>query len=222
MGILGIDNRTENWKTARTFAPFFEDANLRLKLAGRLGEPSGTPPSDISMELFWKGMRDFHHPNGRKGMDVADFARRYDWLFGPEGNIDLRNAIKSLKHLDGLPFKCLQDHNYVAKRPYRILCNNLFYPEIDVVLESPGFLYIGEAKSESVFSTDAPYVLVHQLIREYVMASVLLDYIGSVKKVVPFVVWDMTPEDSLPVQVSFMKQYGLKLLQWSDIKALSS
>ena len=86
MGILGIENRTENWKTAFNFAPFIEDANLRLKLAGRLGEPSGTPPSDISMELFWKGMRDFHHPNGRKGMDVADFVRRYDWLFGyPKG-----------------------------------------------------------------------------------------------------------------------------------------
>ena len=133
------------------------------------------------MELFWRGMRDFHHPNGLKGMDVADFALRYDRLFGPEGNTDLRNAIRSFKHLDGLPFKCLQDHNYVAKGHIRILCNNLFYPEIDVVLESPGFLYIGEAKYESGFSTDAPYLLVHQLVREYVMASVLLDRIGSVK-----------------------------------------
>ena len=222
MGILGIDNRTENWKTAHTFAPFFEDANLRLKLAGRLGEPSRTPPSDISMELFWKGMRDFHHPNGRNGMDVADFALRYDRLFGPEGNTDLRNAIKSFKHLYGSQFECLQGHNYVAKDHTRVLCNNLFYPEIDVVLESPSFLYIGEAKCESGFSTDAPYVLVHQLIREYVMASVLLDRIGLVKKVVPFVVWDKTPEQRMPVQVQFMKQYGLKLLQWSEIEALCS
>ena len=83
-------------------------------------------------------------------------------------------------------------------------------------------MYIGEAKCESGFSTDAPYVLVHQLIREYVMASVLLDRIGLVKKVVPFVVWDKTPEQRMPVQVQFMKQYGLKLLQWSEIEALCS
>ena len=63
MGILGIDNRTENWKTAHTFAPFFEDANLRLKLVP--GETcqslSRNAPTfhraTSSMELFWKGMR---------------------------------------------------------------------------------------------------------------------------------------------------------------------
>ena len=60
MGILEIKNRTENWKTARTFAPFFADENLRLKLAHKLGEPEGTNPQDVKLELFWKGDAGLH------------------------------------------------------------------------------------------------------------------------------------------------------------------
>ena len=32
MAILGIYNRTENWKTAYEFAPFFRDGNACAKL----------------------------------------------------------------------------------------------------------------------------------------------------------------------------------------------
>ena len=59
MGILGIKNRTENWKTAQTFAPFFSDENLRLGLVRKLGEPLETEPDDVQLELFWKGIRDY-------------------------------------------------------------------------------------------------------------------------------------------------------------------
>ena len=34
MGILGIPNRTENWKTARYFSPFFRDKDARLSQTG--------------------------------------------------------------------------------------------------------------------------------------------------------------------------------------------
>lgn len=30
MGILGINNRTENWKTAQYFTQFFDDGNAGL------------------------------------------------------------------------------------------------------------------------------------------------------------------------------------------------
>ena len=56
-----IENRTENWKTAREFAPLFRDCNLRLELAKKLGEPNGTQPDQVRLELFWKGMRDYLH-----------------------------------------------------------------------------------------------------------------------------------------------------------------
>ena len=36
MGILGITNRTENWKTAKSFAPFFKNKCARVALAHRL------------------------------------------------------------------------------------------------------------------------------------------------------------------------------------------
>ena len=67
MGILGIKNRTENWKTARTFAPFFDDAELRLALVKRLGAPSETKPEDIQLELFpdlQSKIRDFRSDDG--------------------------------------------------------------------------------------------------------------------------------------------------------------
>ena len=63
-GILGINNRTENWKTARYFAPFFANEEARLRLATRLGAPDGTKAGDVRIELFWYGMRDWVHCNG--------------------------------------------------------------------------------------------------------------------------------------------------------------
>ena len=57
MGILGITNRTENWKTAESFAPFFECDSARTRLAKRLLEPLGksheVQPRTVKIELFW-------------------------------------------------------------------------------------------------------------------------------------------------------------------------
>ena len=41
---------------------------------------------------------------------------------------------------------------------------------IDIVLETTDRLFIGEAKLESTLGSDSDHVLVHQLIRQYVMA----------------------------------------------------
>ena len=58
MTILGITNRTENWKTAQYFAPLFGANSVRL---ARLLLGSGTTlePGDVSLELFWRGVRDY-------------------------------------------------------------------------------------------------------------------------------------------------------------------
>ena len=53
MGILGIENRTENWKSAQLLR-----ARSEAGLARRLGEPDVTPADDIRIELFWYGVRD--------------------------------------------------------------------------------------------------------------------------------------------------------------------
>ena len=55
------------------------------------------------------------------------------------------------------------------------LRDNLINTEVDVVLESPDSLFIGEVKDVSDFGADSRYVLVHQLIRQYVTATILIE-----------------------------------------------
>ena len=67
MAILGITNRTENWKTARYFAPLFEHRSVRLarRLLTEEEERATLQPGDVRLELFWYGMRDYFHRAGK-------------------------------------------------------------------------------------------------------------------------------------------------------------
>ena len=58
MGILGITNRTEDWKTARSFAPFFTDdcrshPTCQSAYSNRL-ERLTRFKGHCKIELFWK------------------------------------------------------------------------------------------------------------------------------------------------------------------------
>ena len=64
MTILGIENRTENWKTAVYFSPLFDGKGGRL--IERLGESPMPQLDDVRLELFWKGMRDLLFQYGVK------------------------------------------------------------------------------------------------------------------------------------------------------------
>ena len=169
MGILGIHNRTENWKTAQTFAPYFESADLRKELAGCLGEPYATSGDEIKLELFWKGVRDCLNPlkpkDAKEGWDEnhrETFRRAFEKRFG-----QLRELVEGD---EGLTLR--NKHNYSFEEDTAgKLYTNLHNTEIDIVLETPRRLYIGEAKSEMSFGADGSLVLVHQLIRQYVAAS---------------------------------------------------
>ena len=57
MGILGIPNRTENWKTADSFVPLSAEARVRL-VDRLLDTPTELQPGTVRMELFWRGLRD--------------------------------------------------------------------------------------------------------------------------------------------------------------------
>ena len=210
-----IENRTENWKTALYFSPMFRDSNLRLALAKRLGEPQGTQPDDVHLELYWKGMRDYLHQNGGKTKsDNIDFAERYKCLFP-----NLHQEIEDFGRLNKL-----KDLNYDVSMKDSIinLGNNLANTEIDIVLESPSRLFIGEAKHEMDFSSDGSLVLVHQLIRQYVMAKILICRLESNKEVIPFVVGDDAEKLKRRRQIGFMVHQGwLKeenILEWDDVK----
>lgn len=218
MSILCITNRTENWKTARYFSPLFTDESLRQKFAERLSKPYGISPSQVSLELFWKGIRDYlHNADGEKEEHFSRFAESYSCLFP-----DLRERIKGFSQ-----FRSLNDCNYDPSTREReiSLGNNLANTEIDIVLESPECLFIGEAKGEMSFNTDGKRVLVHQLIRQYVMASLLIHRLGADRKVIPFVIGDRVERLKRTRQVGFMIEQGwLKdenVLSWNHLGKLT-
>ena len=230
MPILGIENRTENWKTALYFSPFFTYDLSRLRLAERLGEPDSTQPGAVQIELYWHGMRDYldqtkKAERGSNEQRYPNFAKLYGELFP-----DLREQIEEFRS-DKLALEIKKKWNYDVSSDGAVdkLGSNLVHTEIDIVLESPKHLFIGEAKHQSGLGASGDYVLVHQLIRQYVMAKILVDlrYEGKEKpKVVPFIVGDKCRLDSIgnSGQVQFMRQhYGLKdgnILSWDAVKKL--
>lgn len=229
-GILGIRNRTENWKTARYFAPFFKHGSISI-VERLLGNPPQCKPDEVNLELYWTGMRDYIHRMEKKGAPLgkSEFTERYRCLFR-----DLREGVKKFGG-----FTKLKDHNYRVsdKKQEDSLYDNLRHTEIDVVLETPHHLFIGEAKHEMSFGANANLILVHQLIRQYVMAKILVDIVrseinGPKKEVIPFLVVDRCNLESVKntAQVKFMleqhkagREPGLKeenVLSWDDIKKL--
>ena len=226
MPILGIHNRTENWKTAALFAPLLGER--RVRLAHLLGEDWQTEPHEVSIELFWKGMRDYVDKMKDDYPDAIDAHKcrdSYLKLFP-----DLRGEITRFN--DRVPLNRLQlpnEWNYDLspdKQKEAGLFDNLLNTEIDIVLESPSLLFIGEAKQESRLGAAGGHVLVHQLIRQYVTASILIHIMGIEKKIIPFLVVDRGNHASVlnTGQVNFMlSQKWLKeenVLTWDDVRSL--
>ena len=127
--VLGVKNRTENWKTARYFQPFFGDRAVRISRVP--GEPEVTKPEDVSLELYWKGVRDWCAGKNKSCCEeqLVESCRK---LFQDR---DLRQRIE---HYNG--FRPLRDGNYEISSGVHCkqLSDNLFNTEIDIVLESPG------------------------------------------------------------------------------------
>lgn len=227
MPILGINNRTENWKTAYEFAPFFRNCDALGRLARKLGEPKEISGGDVHIELFWRGMRDYVNENrlGRaEDLFRPKFKTAYENLFP-----DLRKDIcEFTREAPKNQFQTLKDKNYHAADASgeKGLYYNLRNTEIDIVLETPDTLFIGEAKQESNLRGRSDLVLVHQLIRQFVMARILLHLMESSKIVVPFLVVDKDKVESVKRtgQVRFMMdKYSLRednVLIWDDIRGL--
>ncbi|MCY4528382.1 MAG: hypothetical protein OXD46_05040 [Chloroflexi bacterium] len=237
MGILGITNRTENWKTAEFFAPFFEYDSARTRLAKRLLEPLGksheVQPCTVKIELFWYGMRDYvdlQRKQREPEPTPETLAESYLPLFSDPNKLDLCRQINEIDKHD-----TLTDRNYnVSNRDWKEkLWTNLNNTEIDVIVKTPNHLFIGEAKHETTaFDADKNRFLMHQLIREYVMASTLIDCLESDKEVVPFVVGNEPDKIKEPHpnlkhihQIGFLRDVGwLKeenVLSWDCIDEIA-
>ena len=209
--------------TARHFTRL--DDRARVRLVQRLGKTVGPSSDRVRLELFWRGMRDYLHSKSGGGKHwEEDLARRYDRLFP-----DFRRDIEGFD--GGSRFARLRPRNYdiSCQGHVRALYSNLRNTEIDVVIEAPGHLFIGEAKHESILRGNGRNVLVHQLIRQYVMARILVELIGEdcrndkAMKVVPFIVADKENLKSVKkrTQVRFMIWKGWlaeeNILSWNEI-----
>ena len=234
MGILGIRNRTENWKTVENFYPLSGDA--KIKLVQRLLEPypdaQKPAPASVQVELFWTGARDYEET-----ISATHCKDVYQSLFGGlRGKIEA--FISEARSARRRPLNDLKDWNYRASDDILVhgrngtktpspeaLNSNLRSTEIDIVLETPSHLFIGEAKDESRLDAKSSYVLVHQLIRQYVLAKMLLTTLGEHREIVQFVVGTKVENLKKNEQVLFVEKQGwLKehnILSWDCVKSVT-
>ena len=215
-GILGIDNRTENWKTTVHFSPLFHGECRHC--AEKLGAIPVPESSDVKIELFWKGMRDYFY---RESLSREDLVQRVVDLYDRNFS-NLREQVMAFQEFRDLK----EDHYTSTPETASRLMNSLLGTEVDVVLETPKHLFIGEVKHESTFGADGKLVLVHQLMRQYVTATILMQLSGENKAVIPFVVGDRVEYLKKTSQVRFMiNQCWLKetnVLDWEQVKWLQA
>ena len=239
MGILGKKNRTENWQTGKHFCPLNDEAKIKLvqKLLEPYNKDLGLEQNEkVKLELFWFGTRDYLFEPGKKEIQ-SNLAARYQEKFAEcyrELFCDLHDQAEMVGKgkLKLRAFENLEHWQYAAPKEDELkkkLFNNLFHTEIDIVLVTSKYLFIGEAKHESSLNNNPGYVLPHQLVRQYVMARVLLRFIKEsldVKErtVVPFVVGDSPDNLRNSHQVKFMVEIKkLKednVLSWKYIEDL--
>lgn len=202
--ILGIRNRTENWKTANTFARLITHNRQHQLATWIIGnatkQTQSFRQSEVCIELYWKGFRDYCKSIRKTKTDtgfIEKTAARYNRLF-PHLLEQIENYNNQVKP-DEPVLNLKKDHNYVCDETpesSKRLYDNLLNTEIDVVLNAPGFLLIGEVKHEQAFGADSRHVLPHQLVRQYVMASIVVDMIEEEQsqdtriEVIPFIIGD--------------------------------
>lgn len=225
-GILDIANRTENWKTAQTFLSMCpqQRACFANRLLKSYCSASKLQPDEVRLELFWRGVRDHIYATEGKQEHKNAFANLYkdSSCFSM-----LRENIKVFKPSDGLKPLTLKDWNYsLGQCDWKDnLFNNLYNTEIDIVLSSANYLFIGEAKYKSKLRTQSKWVLPHQLVRQYVTATILLKDLDCKKEVVPFIVWEKGNNQKYEVQVQFMISLGWlrkdNILTWKEVEEIA-
>ena len=223
MNILGIENRDENWNTARHMVSLSPEQ--RLALVEQLGQPPGLRPEQVKLELFWLGVRDYKATDD--GTAWATSGRQKDDVVGTYKRL-FPNLRQDIETFSG--FADLKEWNYNVDGYEDRFLSNLENTEIDIVLETTDRLFIGEAKLESALGSDSDHVLVHQLIRQYVMTHILLDVlvnraIYDSREVVPFVVVEDADYTRRTSQIRFMvDQKWLRpenVLSWHDVAELT-
>lgn len=217
MGIHGIPNRTENWITAKHFVPLLNDKKALLRLITALNQTDTSGEDDVELELFWKGIRDrrflFNNDDEKRKFE-RELVTLYKKTF--EGLWEKIDAFKGFKPLKGVNYRVNDEAS--EKR----LINNLLNTEIDIVMRTRDHLYIGEAKRACGFGSDSRNLLVHQLVRQFVVARLIVEYQGLNLCIKPFVILDKHPNPKrYPTQLRFLICQGWmpagNVLTWNDL-----
>ncbi|MBI2170556.1 MAG: hypothetical protein HYU30_00820 [Chloroflexi bacterium] len=227
-GVLDVKNRSENWRTALAFAPFLTNGTTHL-LANKLLPGGQFLRGQIQLELFWSGVRDVLHKrdgtHGRRREDAQRLATEITGLYAAHFS-DLRECVGSFRVGSRPGFLQLDERSYrvpTSREGQVKFYYEMQNTEIDVVLWAPGYLFVGEMKSESNFGASRKNILVHQLIREYVMAKIalLLRPADESVAIVPFVVGEKKRYLHSNSQVGFLVYRGWlrkeNVLSWSDL-----
>lgn len=176
---------------------------------------------ETKIELFWNGIRDHlaalkvvrNTPERRE-----EFAQIYRSLFP-----NLRAQLIE----DEFNLSSTVNYNPSEESSKTILYHHIHGSETDVVLEAPGYLFVGEAKYGGTFHDYGNKVLVHQMIRQYVIASIILKVLKmDTVAIVPFFVGSDDDVEQLKNkgQINFMVKQGWiyrqNILSWGDIERL--
>jgi len=218
--ILGIRNRTENWKTARTISKIISDKKCgklaSIIVGNHINHCKKYKNDDVLIELFWKGYRDYYYLEKEKSgigeKEIIDKTYKIcDREFGTlQDDINIHKG----------KLKIDIERNYIFNYK-KDLFNNLRCTEIDVVLECDGYFLIGEAKDEESFGSNSNHILCHQLIRQFVMAKVVIECLGREIKIIPFIIVPDIVAAKNKGQVKLMQELGWleekNVLSWNMI-----
>ncbi len=218
--ILEIKNRTENWTTVRKlFSPKIEGPAKRLvdellKADESEGNQSG---SQIHMELFWRGYRDYCASRRitRKTCNFDGMATRYEKLFP-----DLHQRVTRFAQENPGQLR-VTETNYCVNQSNRLnFFDNIRNTEIDIVIATANTLFIGEVKDTQTFGAKGSLVLAHQLLRQYITARMLVDEMEKEMRVIPFILSD-SKRTLKNGQVRLMLALGYldesRIFTWDDL-----
>lgn len=220
--ILGIKNRTENWTTVKNL---FSVRNKKIieYLMGKNGDNSDPfdDGSEARLELFWYGYRDYIYGKNinRHSADHNAIYARFLRLFP-----GLQERILAFKGDSNKYLRVEKMANYSLGRedaPLRLF-QNIRHTEIDIVIETRNKLYIGEVKDSQKFGAHGGLFLPHQLLRQYIMARILIDELGKDLDVVPFIISNNSVETKKNGQVKLMGSLSYldidsNVFTWHDI-----
>lgn len=222
--MLQIQNRSENWRLAKAFingGGVLLARSISDRVLSNSQHRSNT--KDIEYELFWTGYRDYCD-NVEDKLRNPELGNRALHFYTEHFN-NLYENIEEYNQNNSPSLEIEREkNNYTVNREtLGDFLKNLYYTEIDIVIRIENFLLIGEVKHTQTFGSKSEHVLVHQLVRQYVMASILTKELSerdnTAYTVVPFIIANNIERNG---QVRLLESLGWlhrdNIIPWESIE----